>query len=605
MDLRMSKTQEDGKERTRSFVILVCIWFLTQFVGIFAPPLMDDVDGIHVEAVKEMVARHDYVTLYVDGIRYLDKPPLPYWLGAASIHLFGVHDWAVRLPLALSVLVLILYVYGMGRRLFGERAGFYSACAIATAIGPYIFTRFFIPDVMVALWMTIAADLTIRMVREIETKGSATVLQAVLFSVVCTCALLTKGLIGIVFPLALLGLYLVFTGRAKYPLKMHPVLAGGTFFLTALPWHILAAVQNEASGQSKGWVWFYFLNEQIDRYINKRIPHDYNTVPLLVFWLLLVVWTLPWGIYLGGAAWELWRTRGPLRMAGPRFLFVLWAALVVVFFSFSTRQEYYTLPAVPALALLLGIYLAKEEETEPARGSAWARASAGGLFVVGLAVAAVCGYLAIVAQTPAPGAELYEELTKHPQDYTLSTGHFLDLTTSAFGFFRMPLAGMAVSMLAMTGLSFWFRIKGKLYAANLTLAIGMCAVICFVHEGLTVFYPILGSEPLAEAIHSQWKAGDVVVLDGEYSNGSSINFYLGEPVYMLDGRVNNLWYGSLYADAPHRFETANSFLYLWQGSGRVFFVTHDHARTEEWQRKHGGALVASSSGKFVLLNRSQ
>ena len=230
------------------------------------------------------------------------------------------------------------------------------------------------------------------------------------------------------------------------------------------------------------------------------------------------------------------------------------------------------------------------------------RASSGVLFLIGLAVAFFCGYFAIVAHAPHPGAELYQELTKHPEDYTLSFGHLFDLTTTAFGFFRFPLAGMAVSMLVMTGLSFWFRVKGKSYASNLTLAIGMCAVIACVHQGLRIFYPILGSEPLAEAIRQQWKPGDTVVFDGQISNGSSINFYLGEPVYMLNGRVNNLWYGSLYADAPHRFETTDSFLRLWQGSGRIFFVTYDAKRTADWQRYHGGTLVASSSGKYVLLN---
>ena len=160
----MLKTGVFAQQRPQSILILIGIWFSTQFVGIFSPPLMDDVDGIHVEAAKEMVLRHDYVTLYVDGIRYLDKPPLPYWLGAAGIHLFGFHDWAVRLPLAISVLLLTLYLYSMGRRLFGDRAGFYSACAFATAIGPYIYTRFFIPDVIVALWMTITADLILLMV---------------------------------------------------------------------------------------------------------------------------------------------------------------------------------------------------------------------------------------------------------------------------------------------------------------------------------------------------------------------------------------------------------------------------------------------------------
>ena len=133
----------------------------------------------------------------------------------------------------------------------------------------------------------------------------------------------------------------------------------------------------------------------------------------------------------------------------------------------------------------------------------------------------------------------------------------------------------------------------------------MCAVIACIHQGLKTFYPILGSEPLAEAIHQQWKPGDKIVLDGEYSTGSSINFYMEEPVYMLNGRINNLWYGSLYADAPHRFETTESFLSLWQGPGRIFFVTHDAQRIANWQREHGGTLVAEFSGKYLFLNHPQ
>jgi 4-amino-4-deoxy-L-arabinose transferase-like glycosyltransferase len=355
------------RPQKRSLVILISIWFFTQFVGIFSPPLLDDVDGIHVEAAREMASRHDYVTLYVDGIRYLDKPPLPYWAGALGIRLFGPHDWAVRLTLAITVLILTLYLYSMGRRWFSERAGFYSACAFATAIGPYLFTRFFIPDVIVALWMTIAADLILRMVESLEKEGGGTRLQAILFGLVCTAAVLTKGLIGIVFPVGLLLLYLLITGRGRYLLKMHPILSAGTFLLTVLPWHILAALQNRASGESRGWVWFYFVNEQINRYLNKRIPRDYDKVPLLTFWLLLIVWLMPWGVFLLGAARRWWRIRRPLRHSGPSFLFALWAVLIVVFFTFSTRQEYYTLPAVPALALLVGTYLATWHGAAPVR----------------------------------------------------------------------------------------------------------------------------------------------------------------------------------------------------------------------------------------------
>jgi len=600
----MHQTRSATGSRSRSVLILFGLWFCTQFVGLFSPPLLDDVDGIHMEAAREMALRHDYVTLYVDGIRYLDKPPLPYWLGAFAIQIFGPHDWAVRLTLALASLILALYVYSLGKRVFGERAGFYAACASVTAIGPYIYTRFFIPDIIIALWMTIAADLILRLTTSAENKSRSTPWQVISFALVCTGALLTKGLIGLVFPFGLLLLYLLVTRRLALILRMRPLLGLLTFLLTAVPWHVFAAIQNAASGESKGFLWFYFVNDQINRYLNKRIPHDYNKVPLLLFYALLVVWIMPWGLFLLGAARQWWQTRRPLQLGGARLLFALWAILIVGFFTFSTRQEYYTLPAVPALALLIGAYLS-DEETGKLKTLRWARISSVFLFVVGVLVAVVCGYLALASKTPAHGAELYEELSKNPQDYTLSFGHLLDLTTTAFGFFKAPLIGMALSMFFTTGIALWLRLKNRLYWANLSLAIGMCAVIACVHQGLATFYPILGSEPLARSIQRQWHQGDTVVIDGEYSNGSSINFYLREPVYMLNGRVNNLWYGSLYADAPHRFEDDQSFSTLWHSPQRVFFVTHDKERTLKWQQSDGGHIVASSSGKFVLLNHEQ
>ena len=114
-----------------------------------------------------MLHRHDYVTPYINGIRFFDKPPLMYWMAAGSMRIFGIHDWAARLPLALAVLALLLAVYALGVRLFStisptrnpDRAAFYAALALATSIGPYLYTRYYIPDILLALWMTLAVHL--------------------------------------------------------------------------------------------------------------------------------------------------------------------------------------------------------------------------------------------------------------------------------------------------------------------------------------------------------------------------------------------------------------------------------------------------------------
>ena len=100
----------------RSIVLLFLAWLLLQFSGLFTPGLLDDVDSIYIEIAREMLQRHDFVSPYINGIRFFDKPPLMYWMAAGSMHLFGIHDWAARLPLALGVLALLLAVYALGNR---------------------------------------------------------------------------------------------------------------------------------------------------------------------------------------------------------------------------------------------------------------------------------------------------------------------------------------------------------------------------------------------------------------------------------------------------------------------------------------------------------
>jgi 4-amino-4-deoxy-L-arabinose transferase-like glycosyltransferase len=132
----------------RSLAILALAWLILQIGGLFTPGLLDDVDSVYIEIAREMIQRHDYVTPYINGIRFFDKPPLLYWMAAGSMHVFGTHDWAARLPLALAVLALLIAVYALGIRLFAaisptaspDRAGFYAALALATSIGPYLYT---------------------------------------------------------------------------------------------------------------------------------------------------------------------------------------------------------------------------------------------------------------------------------------------------------------------------------------------------------------------------------------------------------------------------------------------------------------------------------
>jgi 4-amino-4-deoxy-L-arabinose transferase-like glycosyltransferase len=363
--------------RWGSLGLILLLWTAIYFAGIFTPPLLDDVDTIHAEAAREMVLRHDWVTMYTDGIRYLEKAPLMYWGVAASYKVFGVHDWSTRLPLMLGVLALLLATYVLGARAYGERGGFYSAVVLATCLGPYIFTRFQIPDIIVGLWLTLSAFFFLVSLEQEHPS------RWVCWGLAATCGLsvLTKSLIGLVFPLGTIFLYLFITGNLRHILRLRLLSSTLVFLVIAAPWHILAALRNPSQGAVKGFLWFYFVNEQFLRYVNKRVPPGYDTVPILIFWGLTVLWLAPWMVFLPQGLKQIpwrWREiRAQLSSAQrASFLFVLWALVIGGFFSFSTRQEYYTIPAVPALALLIGSWLAKEaaspeSESRAGRTSSW------------------------------------------------------------------------------------------------------------------------------------------------------------------------------------------------------------------------------------------
>lgn len=605
--------------------ILAFAWLVLQIGGIFSPGLLDDVDSIYIEVAREMMRRHDYVTPYVNGIRFFDKPPLMYWMAAGSMHVFGVHDWAAHLPLAFSVLALLLAVYALGIRLFSEvspaahpdRGGFYSALAVATGIGPYLYTRFYIPDILLALWMTLGVHLFLIALDRVRTRQQSALLPCLGFAAVMALNVLTKGLIGLVFPAGFVLLYLALTGQIRLLKQFFPAASAAVFLAIAAPWHILAALRTPPIALPAGlglparggWAWFYLYNEHFARFLGKRIPHDYGLTPVWLFWTYLAIWVMPWTTFVPAAVLRhidhlKSRALATLREREAALSLLLWAGLVVGFFSISSRQEYYSLPAIPALALMAGGLLA--------RADAWlgnARRNALGwhlwfLTPVAGVIAVICGYFAIMAPHPAAGTDISTLLESNPNLYNLSLGHLFDLTGAAMGLFRGPLTAVALSMLAIGPGSYLLRRTGRTYAANLMLAAAMITTLLAAHTGLVRFYPTLGSKQLALDIKQVMRPGDLILLDGELTTGSTLVFYTGQQVHIVNGRVNGLWYGSFWPDAPHIFETDSTLHQLWAGPRRVFLLTMQPAAREKDLAPFGlTRSLASDGGKTVLTNR--
>ncbi len=582
---------------------LIALWAVIYMAGLSRPALLDDADTVHAEAAKEMVQRHDWVTLYANGVRYLEKAPLMYWGVATSYTLFGVSEWSTRLPLVLGVLAMILSTYGFGRWALGDEGGFDSGLVLATALGPYLFTRFLIPDVAVGLWLTLTFWLfLVSLEQERPERWTCWALAAV-----CALNVLTKGLIGLVFPAAAIGLYLLLTGNLRHVLKLRLVSSALVFFAIAAPWHILAALRNPPQGNVRGFLWFYFVNEHILRFLNRRVPRDYDTVPLLLFWVLLVLWLIPWTVFLPQSLQEVprrWREFHSQMSRRQRayLMFFLWNVVIVGFFSLSTRQEYYTIPAIPGMALLVGGWL-QRERTSPAdsRERSGGRISSAILLVAGVLIAAVGFALLVFSKPPAPGADLSDLLRKHPQDYALSFGHFLDLTPQAMGAFRVPLFGFSLAFLLGTLANWLLRRRGQAGAGNVALVAMMVVLLACVRIAFGIFSPILSSKDLALAIREQYRPGDQIVVIGLYENASSLNFYTGIPLHSLRSPGGNMWYGTQFPGAPRVFETQASFVEMWQGPHRIFlWAEEDDPPALRGLHRYE---VARRGGKIIFSNR--
>jgi hypothetical protein len=270
-----------------------------------------------------------------------------------------------------------------------------------------------------------------------------------------------------------------------------------------------------------------------------------------------------------------------------------WAGFVLAFFTFSTTQEYYSMPAYPAMALLLGSAIA-------AGGPLLKYGTRAVAVVATLAALAVVAILWMVRGVPAPG-DISSALSQNPDVYTLSLGHMTDLTIRAFAYLRLPLA-MAGAAFAIGAAASWRRVSGS---AVPVLALTAMMVLFFhaARVALVAWDPYMSSRPLAEAL-LRAQPGELIV-DDQYYAFSSVFFYTNRRALLLNGRVNNLVYGSYAPDAPTGvFIDDADFERRWRTPARYYLVAAGPA-VPRFERLVGrGALrvVAASGGKFLFTN---
>jgi 4-amino-4-deoxy-L-arabinose transferase-like glycosyltransferase len=568
---------------------------------ILSPPsLMDDVDAVQAQIARNMVSSGDWVTARLDGVAYLEKSPLIYWLIAISYRIFGFTDWAARIPMALACMALAWVTAAFGNWAFGKRAGFYAGLSVATCVGLFLFTRILIPDVMLTATIALGMWAFLRAIDEEERRPR---LWALVMAASLGVGLLWKSAIAVVFPCAAAVIYLLLTRQLfsrKVWRRLHPWSGLAVILVVALPWHVLATLRNppyldftmhSAPGEYHGFLWFYVINEQLLRFLNLRYPRDYNTVPRVYFWLFHLIWLFPWSVYFPAVLAQA-KPAGNSRAARTRLLCFCWTGFILVFFTFSTTQEYYSMPCYPALALLLGSAMAD--------GGAWVRRGTRVLAVVSGLAALACGLILFaVRNVPNPG-DITQALSQHPSAYTLSLGHMEDLTLESFAYLRVPLA-MAAAAFAIGAIGS-MRATGR--RAFLAAAVMMVLFFHAARAAMVTFDPYLSSRPLAEAL-LRAPQGELVI-DHHYYTFSSIFFYTNRTAWLLNGRFNNLVYGSYAPGAPDVFLDDGQWRERWLGPARYYLVAKmdQLPRFEALVGKSALYVLAESSEKVVLTNQA-
>jgi 4-amino-4-deoxy-L-arabinose transferase-like glycosyltransferase len=683
-------------------LILIGLWLLLYVTAAFTPPLLDDADATHAQAAQSMLSTGDWVTLHVDGIRYLEKPPLPYWITAVSLKLFApAHQpfvespkaeraaaFAVHFPLAITILGLALLGYAWARQAFStaiQRAALYTGLFILTSAGVFLFTRVFIPDALLSLLLAFTLYALLRSLESAAEPGAPGLASetwvrttfapglgapssrpplgakvgspnlwpyAMWFSL--ALAVLTKGLVAIVFILATTLVFLFWTRQLHSWRTLRPFTGTLLFLAIAAPWHILAGLRNTGGSNGHGFFWFYFINEHVLRFLGRRIPRDYNKLPGYLYWSLHLVWLFPWSLFAPAALITAWRNRKSLlarppfsqntvilsEAEGPReirsdhnrsslsaltsraeapatfrhqtiLLLLIFSTLVLAFFSISTNQEYYTFPVYLPILMLLATALATIErnplDATIRRALTFTFAT---YSVLGLAIAAALAY-GLWSSRHLPFVPDIGDLLAHRNvgDYTLSMSHFFDLTGPSFAALRLPAALALIAFLIGPAIAWLFYSRLRFLPAILSIATTSSVFLIAAHIAFVRFNPMLSSVNFADTIQTlertnQISPNNIVLIYGDQAFGSSIPFYLNRQVELVDGRTTSMLFGSTFPDAPLTFLTSADLLAQWgHGPRKLLFVPLEKRSDADQLLGSRQILLQQTSGKALITDR--
>jgi 4-amino-4-deoxy-L-arabinose transferase-like glycosyltransferase len=508
-------------------------------------PFLDPDEGLYATIALEMARDGDWVMPHANGLPYLEKPPLYFWLTALTFRLLGPSEWATRLWSALPLLGTVLLVWRIGRRLYGDGAGLLAGIVMATMVGNALYVRKASADQLFVFCLTLAIYGFLRDAERTD-RGSR---RFLLFYLGVALSVLAKGFIGLFAPL-IVGLGVALVRRLSW--RDLNLARGATLAaLIAGPWHVLVA------WRSSTLFGVYLLDAHLLRFFNARRYVEAD-VPLstLAFLAASFVWAFPW------SAFTLARP-GPARTPGAHWrpVIVLWLVAVVGAFALSRfKHEYYALPAFPALAVLVG--------------AAWAGGrDIGRWLAIGLLGCTAVGLGALWIGAAPTAGQVLNGLAELNAYYRILRDQKVPLPFEP-GQFGVLLQGLGSVLLVGWGVAavFWARgFRRTAFASVVGLA---GAITLLIVRLLGIVEPHHSVKEVAEVINAQAAAADVLVLEGSLSYGGALPFYTRRRVLIVNGAVDYYGVTARLPEARGVFIDTGELAKLWQGPRRVFLVAH-------------------------------
>ena len=535
------KSNESGT--LRQLLLLALLFSIPFFIYLGQLPLMDPDEGRYAEIPREMLERGDLITPTLNYVHYFEKPPLLYWVNAVSLKLFGFNEFAARLPSALCGLQTILVTYAVARRLYGKQTALIAAVILGTSAGFVIQSRIILTDMLLTFCLT--ASLGSFIIAAENDKADCSIFPWYFFYFFSALAVMTKGLIGLVFPAGIILLYLLHTREWVVLREMRLPSGLLLFAITAVPWFVAVSLKNPEFAR------FFFIHEHFERFTTT--VHGRHQ-PFWFFIPVLAATMLPWSFFIPGAIQRAWQERRSIDGRVGIFL-LIWAGLIFLFFSKSNSKLIpYILPIFPPLAILVALRIQELFESRDNK-TKLTTILLGATFII-LGIAGL-GYHRTAALVPFLSDAI-------PQLANPLRQFLANAPPISFA------AGIIIGALFLVQGTACLVMAGR-KPLPLLVILGCCSFMLEILVPGMIMKPIAQIEsPRELALKAASFARDDtrIVTSGPMQG---VSWYTGRRV-LVTGKLDELEFGSKQGDQSAWFPDQPAFLNLWNSSDHVLMI---------------------------------